>query len=338
MLIAIQPDNYGIGDASSPIWEKLLKSAGHDIRRVDVRRADILKQLEGCDGFMWRHAHFNEMHLIAKRLLPVIERELGLTTYPDHKTCWHYDDKITQSFLFEALNIPTPKTWVWFDKKNAHEWAEKANYPTVLKLFAGAGSSNVKLIQEKSIAHRWINRLFGSGIQSLNEKDFSFRSRLREALAITRGKQKYQETHHGYVYFQEFLPNNNYDTRVTVIGNRAFAFRRFNRPNDFRASGSGLIDYDVNYIDEKFIRLAFETANKLSTQSCAIDGVWRGNTATTVEVSYTYISKAVLDCPGHWVLNGHFNTGDLKYVDGHMMPEEAQIIDYLACQKNFSAT
>lgn len=31
------------------------------------------------------------------------------------------------------------------------------------------------------------------------------------------------ELQSGYVLFQEFLPGNSYDTRVTVIGDRAFA-------------------------------------------------------------------------------------------------------------------
>ena len=42
-----------------------------------------------------------------------------------------------------------------------------------------------------------------------------------------------------YVYFQKFLPNNKYDIRIVVIGDRAFGFIRYNRENDFRASGSG---------------------------------------------------------------------------------------------------
>ena len=37
------------------------------------------------------------------------------------------------------------------------------------------------------------------------------------------------------MYFQEFLPGNAFDTRITAIGNRAFGFLRENRPRDFRA-------------------------------------------------------------------------------------------------------
>ena len=54
------------------------------------------------------------------------------------------------------------------------------------------------------------------------------------------------ESQRSYILWQEFIPDNQRDFRVTIIGRRyAFVFWRNNRPGDFRASGSGLIDYDV---------------------------------------------------------------------------------------------
>ena len=53
-----------------------------------------------------------------------------------------------------------------------------------------------------------------------------------------------------------------YDTRVTVIGGRAFAFRRFNRDDDFRSSGSGKIDYNMEEIDKRMIKLALKVSKK----------------------------------------------------------------------------
>jgi len=63
------------------------------------------------------------MRIIARRLLPVVEKELGLVTFPDQNTCWHFDDKIAQSYLFQAHKIPAPKTWVWYDRTGAVTWA-----------------------------------------------------------------------------------------------------------------------------------------------------------------------------------------------------------------------
>lgn len=75
----------------------------------------------------------------------------------------------------------------------------------------------------------------------------------------------------GYVYFQEFLPGNTFDTRIVVIGKRAFGCVRDNRDKDFRASGSGRVDYTVERVDLQLVELALETAKKLQVQSLAVD-------------------------------------------------------------------
>jgi hypothetical protein len=310
MIIAIHPDNYGPGDASSPRWTALLQERGHTVRPVNVRAADILEQIKGCDGFMWRWAHFNGMFRIAHRLLPVIERELGLAVYPSQASSWHYDDKISQSYLGEALGIPMPKTWVFFHPEEARRFIDSASFPLVVKLSGGAGSSNVGLVHSADQAMAHVRRMFSRGCYTLNAEPTETRP---------------EELQFGYALFQEFLPGNEFDTRVTIIGNRAYAYRRFNRPNDFRASGSGNRDADPNKIDLAMVRLAFETTKKLRSQSCAVDGIYRNGTPVASEFSYTYVSQFIFDCPGHWELIGH----DLKWVEGPMWPEEAQIDDFV---------
>jgi hypothetical protein len=123
-----KPPGY---DAASGRWKAHLEAAGCTVKMVDVRAHDILAQLEGCDGFMWRWAHFGGMGRIARRLLPVVEREMGILTYPDQNTCWHYDDKIAQSMLFKVHDIPTPRTWVFFDRDECVRWLETSDYPLV---------------------------------------------------------------------------------------------------------------------------------------------------------------------------------------------------------------
>jgi len=344
ILVAIQPDDYTSRitpdkcDASSPRWAEAIKKAGHDVKWVDVHRSDILGQLRGCQGFMWRWPHFGDMRRIASRLLPVLERDLGLVVYPDQNTCWHYDDKIAQQYLFEAHGIPTPKTWIWYDGEAAREWASTAEYPMVLKLSAGAGSSNVLLVDSLQEVKPWIDQLFSEGITSLTDaqlQPWRWKRRIIAAgKAILRGRPAFADgvhghRHKGYLLLQEFLPENAFDTRVTVVGNRAFGYRRFNRPGDFRASGSGNFDTNPQEIDPCFLRLAFRTARTLRTQSLAIDGLQREQEHVLSEISYTYVSWMVHACPGHWELQGDPQDGDLIWCDGHMWPEEAQVADFL---------
>jgi len=344
MRVAIQPDEFSdpvhaASGNSSPRWAAALQARGHEVRWVDVHRADILDQLAGCDGFLWRHFHTIDMQQIARRLLPVIERELRLCVYPDQATCWHYDDKIAQAHLLQALGIPTPRTWVWFDRDGAERFARAAEYPLVMKLSTGAGSGNVRRIDSAEEALEWIRVLFTYGVTDLS--DASFRAapwleRVREAARfLLRGRPVHRHglgpggLHLGYALFQQFLADNAFDTRVTVIGDRAFGFRRFNRPGDFRASGSGNIDPDPSAIDLATVRLAFEAARRLGSQSVAIDGLRDGTDRVVGEISYTYSSRAVADCPGHWELRGAPASGELVWMPGSMWPEDAQIADFM---------
>jgi hypothetical protein len=123
--------------------------------------------------------------------------------------------------------------------------------------------------------------------------------------------------------FQKFLPNNLFDTRVSIIGERAFAFRRFNRENDFRASGSGRINYDINKIDLHSVEIAFNISNKLNFQSMAYDFLFNERKELEIcEVSYTYVDTAVYNCPGFW-------DKDLSWHEGHFWPKYCQLVDAL---------
>ena len=127
----------------------------------------------------------------------------------------------------------------------------------------------------------------------------------------------------GYIYFQDFLPDNKFDTRITVIGNRAFGFKRNNRPNDFRASGSGQIIYDTEGIDKRCIAIAFGIVAKLNAQSLAFDFILDKNHDPQItEISYCYQNKAIYDCPGYW-------DDKMSWHESHVWPEDAILIDLL---------
>jgi hypothetical protein len=128
---------------------------------------------------------------------------------------------------------------------------------------------------------------------------------------------------------QEFCQNNDGDQRIVVIGNRVMGFFRRNRPGDFRASGSGLIEY-VDELDPECVRIAFEISSRMGFDSMAYDFV-RDNEGRWVvlECSYTYVDAAVRDCRYYYEMPG----GQRRDKSG-VYPEDFILEDFLAKYPN----
>lgn len=298
---------------------------------VNCYDTDIVQQLKGCDALMWHHNHQDYKDvLFAKQLLFSLEQS-GLKVFPDLSTGYHFDDKVGQKYLLEAIGAPLVSSSVFYDKKSATEWANNTIYPKVFKLRGGAGAMNVSLIRTKGEALKKINRAFGRGFSQFNRWGY-FKERLNKYLAgkdtlfgvikgiarifITTEFAKMQVREKGYVYFQEFIPNNDSDIRVIVIGEKAYGIKRMVRKNDFRASGSGEIKYDSNEIDKRCIKTAFQINNILKSQSVAYDFVFDLNQKPLiVEISYGFSISAYDFCPGYWDSN-------LEWHEGRFNPQE----------------
>lgn len=349
--IAIQNDNVhlqdGRRDSFSDRWMEYGRQCGYEMRLVDAFSDDVIRRVRDCHGFMWRLTHRPHPRIFAQKLLASIEHGLRVPVFPDCSTRWHYDDKVAQKYLLDAASIPTPQTWVFWGRHEAEQFCLNAHYPLVWKLSGGASSENVTLLKNPGQAATAVKAMFTSGRFDpsqycpsvyLPADLLSWRQRLalaaRKLLAKDRPPSRAQnqmlEFHNNYFYVQEFLPDNPFDTRVTVIGDRAFGFRRFNRPEDFRASGSGNFDLEPENIDLRCVRLAFAVAKHLNAQAVAIDVLYKDGMPVVSEISYTFVSWVVHECPGHWRLQGTPDTGLLQWIDGPVWPEHAILDDFAA--------
>lgn len=338
LTLAIQPDRQllmsGRYQSFSTRWVERGAQAGVATKLLNVYEGELLSQLRGCDGFLWWFAHLPATRRAGCRIVLAVGHGLGIPTFPNYQTVWHFDDKVAQKYLLDAAGLPTPRTWVFWTRDQALAFSRTGSYPLVMKLAGGIASENVGRVSDAVEAEYWIHQLFTTGLSALHgwprrpPRLKRARKRLAAAVRVLRGREAYPvgdrtELQRGCVLFQEFLPGNDFDTRVTVIGDRAFAFRRFNRSGDFRASGSGKIDWDPASINPGAVRLAFEAARRLGTQSLAVD-VLKGGDGTLVlsEISYYYEGWAVGACPGHWRPDGTWRMGAVD-------PEDAILDDFL---------
>jgi len=339
MLVGIYDlkDPNGKDLAVQRAYEKILAYNGITSIRLRVEQPDFWEQVRGLSLFIMRFKQHDSDLQQAHDLPPIIEREYGIKCYPNLNTGWHYDDKVKQYHLLRSLGFPMTECWIFYDKQASLEWVEQAAYPVVFKLRGGAGSQNVVLVRNRRQAHRLVTRMFGKAIfpekfvnsGSIRFKHFNLYRELHYICGnIYRwGKgldtSPFWQIHKNYVLFQKFLPGNKWDTRVTVIGDRAFAFRRMVRDDDFRASGSGRIDYDTKQIDIRCIEIAFQISKKMGFQSMAYDFLRNEEGVPEFcEVSYTYVSSAVHECSGYW-------DSQLGWHEGQYWPEYLHLMDAL---------
>ena len=310
-MIAIHHSKGSFSDR----WIAYCKANEIAYKIVDCYQSDIMHQLNDCDALMWHINHQNSKDvLFAKQLLYSVNAA-GKRVFPDYNTAWHFDDKVGQKYLLEAIGAPLVPTWIMYNKKDALVWAEKNSFPKVFKLRGGAGSANVRLAKTKSEAVQLIEKAFGRGFSqydslgNLKERIRKYQLGKTDIFDVIKGfvriiyPTKYTMVagrERGYVYFQEFIPENNYDIRVIVIGDKAFAIKRMVRDDDFRASGSGNIRYEKVNFEDTTIKLSFFLSCKLKSQCVAFDYVYQDKQPYLVEISFGFVKEVYDSCVGYW--------------------------------------
>jgi glutathione synthase/RimK-type ligase-like ATP-grasp enzyme len=324
-------------------WIEYCKENNIPYKAVNCFDSDIINQIRECSGLMWQFAQTRPSDILVARNVLNAAELMGLKVYPNFHTNWHYDDKLSQKYLFESLNLPAAPSWAFFNEEEALNFSQNCEVPIVAKLRRGAGSYNVKLLKTRGQIRKYIKRMFGQGYSPapapLADVKTKFKvaikkggihgvlNRLKKApnfFKVMLNARKYFGNEKGYVYFQKFIPGNTCDLRITVVGNRAWGFHRIVRENDFRASGSGMIDYDVAAIPLEIVRKSFDISRKFKMQSICFDWVHdaEGN-YYFVEISYAFVDEAVYNCEGFW-------DDQLNWHKKHYYPTYGIMEDFLA--------
>ncbi len=315
-------------------WQLYCKAEGIPYKLVNCYNTNIIQQLkdEGITHLMWHFHHLLFKDILIARSVLYSATKIGIKTFPDFNTCYHFDDKISQKYLLEAIGAPLVPSYVFYDKKEAMKWLKnEARYPLVAKLRRGAGSYNVCLLNNYKQAKTYTDKMFGRGLQPVPGYLADIKNKLKVASSLNgiikrikkapnyfkimyKGRHDFPNEK-GYVYFQDFIAGNKEDIRIAVVGNKIWSFKRKVRAGDFRASGSGMIDYDTKNLPIQLIKRAFEVSQKLKAQSIAFDFVKdKSGNYYIVEMSYGYAGEVVYNCPGYW-------NESLVYEKGHIWPE-----------------
>src|SRR5665811_866213 len=106
-------------ESFSDRWISYCQEKQIAFKLVNCYDSDIVAQLDNCKGLMW---HWNQNDykaaLFARQLTLSLEKK-GIKIFPDVNTAWHFDDKVGQKYLLEAIEAPFIKSHVFYSKQDA---------------------------------------------------------------------------------------------------------------------------------------------------------------------------------------------------------------------------
>lgn len=325
-------------------YEEILTRNDIPFKIINPNSESLFEDIKECSHLLFRHSQGDTDMSIYDSIYYVAHDKLNIKCYPNFETYWPYENKIKEYYLLKSLGFPIIESKVFWNYDQAYKYLEKAQFPIVAKLPKGASSSNVVIVNSLIEGKTIIKQVFNRGAKPYGLKSRSnlfsvskmgiykyfgavLRSELKN-IGFLKDKTDYPEwqMQKDTILFQLYLPNNLFDTRVTIIGNRAFAFRRFVRKNDFRASGSGNFNMDPDKVDPRCLEIAYSISKNLNFNTMAYDFIFdEKNNPFINEISYCFVDRIVQMCPGYWDEN-------LKWHTGNSSPQKCQLEDFLAME------
>jgi glutathione synthase/RimK-type ligase-like ATP-grasp enzyme len=276
-------------------FEKACATLGLEARVVPVDSHGWMEAVKAVDVFVWRPKMGDPSEMAEIRTkIPLIEA-MGIPCFPNSLMLWLYDDKIRETLFLKAHGHPVPETFISFNEKEARAYLEGAAYPLIAKTHMGASASGVVRLQDRAAAMRLLKGIFRP--QSLVEKvleKYHYLPRLAKGDFLLARKYRYLNACPSYIYAQEFIEADS-DWRITTLGTDLLSvFVRRNRPDDFRASGSGLWEMvEPEDLPMEACDLALEISNRHGFTSMAYDFMKGPKGWVIGEISMTFVLNAV---------------------------------------------
>jgi len=295
-----------------PRWTKycrFLENNGLRYELYNIHAQDWLENAAKYDVVIGissnEFSHLQEL----RRKYFALETYYGKMCYPSTAHLTLYEDKSLEAYISNVVGLPFIKTHISHDKSDALRIIEKLKYPVVCKNESSSGSVGVELVHNIRRAKRIV------------EKAFSKRGRSTHLLYC---RQK------DYVYFQDFVPNDGYDLRAIVTGNRGFGYYRKVLSGDFRASGMNLVER--RGLPEEPVRMAWE-ANKVIKSPVLVVDMLHGLDGRFYVIEYSPICEVntpvqlqVGDDPGAYILE---EGGSMRFEKGRYWLHDLALREFL---------
>lgn len=177
---------------------------------------------------------------------------MGKETFPSHYNYACAQDKIKQNALFEMLNIPHPRTRIFYGRRQKEEIPGHFAFPFVAKIPRGSAQ--------------------GRGVYLIRDEE-----QLRQYCNLT-----------ATAHIQEYLPSDR-DIRVVVIGNTVVhTYWRIAPEREFRSNIAVGGKVGLEPVPDEAVQLALKTAKACGWDDAGIDILPHGGRFYVLEANMKY--------------------------------------------------
>ena len=160
-------------------------------------------------------------------------------------------------------------------------------YPIVLKTSTGAGSAGVALASDSKELLKKVRKM---GRISFRNIQFTYYAQIRTCIAKLYRKVRgidiiQKKPPREKMIMQNFIPNLKCDYKVLVFAEKYYILRRKVRNHDFRASGSGKLEFpgEMSEVEYQVLDLAQKAYQAIDTPLLSVDIAHDGKTCHMIE-------------------------------------------------------
>lgn len=209
----------------------------------------------------------------------------GLDVIPKYKYLKAHDNKVFMEILrdlsplLELKTIHTNHFGTLEEFKKKEEDLQEEKY--VIKASEGAQSKGVVLSESNEDL---INKV------KLVSRSKKFKFDLIDKIRALKHKGYVRESlYRNKFIIQDFIPNLKNDWRVLIMGDRYYIFYRSVKGDDFRASGSGIFEFnDVSNIPQGIFDFSKRVFDSFNVPQISMDIVYDGNEFHVIEFQFLY--------------------------------------------------
>jgi glutathione synthase/RimK-type ligase-like ATP-grasp enzyme len=259
------------------IFINTLKKHEFDVKLYDTQK--LYKNLQNIENENIFYS-FSQKHNYRNYLLDLMyELKEKNRIIPNYELLKCHENKGYQEILKRKYNLIDLESKYYSSSSKID--TSSVDYPIVLKSIDGSNGNNVFLCKNES---ELISRLKNFSYIDLKTQFDLYRRKYLRKKKQFKLYPNYSNITDYYQYkdyisndkqliLQEFVPNQIKDYRVIVMGNKLYSMERFNRENDFRASGSKKFKFNIDANEELFNK-AKNVASTLDSPCLSMDFIF----------------------------------------------------------------